>query len=335
MFIKIAAVIAALSLVAGCAADDPHGAVGTLPADPPAPPPAADRHLRPVPMPAGDGIVHVRGETAAQALCHALSPEEWEAALGGPVSRSYGLAPSGEACEVESGVLRVELAMTKHGLATTGTVDEKVAGRPARFASGDGHAVAAVAIVTLGLKSVKEQVESEAAAPVFHASATVRGTEHWGSVMSRLRELVAVIVPRLAAPGPPTPFVEGVQDLPFTPTAPPPGVPLVDLPRPIQSLVLCTAAARLLRKPDSEVRPSATGYCRIGEVTLYVTDFGRPGSKDTPVAGRPAAIDKAKVEVELLRLPNEFSARYIVLQIVGGADVQAFAEQLCPEVLVA
>lgn len=50
------------------------------------------------------------------------------------------------------------------------------------------------------------------------------------------------------------------------------------------------------------------------------------------MAGCPAEIDGNRIQVELLRLPTEFTDRYVVLDVVTGTDTKAFIERLLAEV---
>src|SRR6476469_2878380 len=91
------------AVLAGCSAPDPAP-------PPPAQPPSVvqapeDSGLRPVTMTYRDGLAYAPEETAAQALCHALSREEWSDLLGGgDVGRTVRF-DGGTACVAISGGL--------------------------------------------------------------------------------------------------------------------------------------------------------------------------------------------------------------------------------------
>src|SRR5262245_16073384 len=95
-------VVAAL---AGCSTPDPaprpDPATTTTTTTVPTP---ADKGLRPVTMTYRDGLAYVFAETAAQALCHALTPAEWRDVLGGDVGRTIDdSGGDSAACVVVSG----------------------------------------------------------------------------------------------------------------------------------------------------------------------------------------------------------------------------------------
>lgn len=221
MNVKVLVLLLAVAALAGCAWDRPPSTAPTTTRGVP-----KDANLRPVTMTYKDGLVYTYGETSAQALCHALSPQEWRTLLGGEVGRTI---ENYDECVVDNGSLTVRMSMEldEPDYAPDGRETELIGGYRAWTERGE-------AVVTL-----VEEPGSIWARP-FLVVDLLTGS---GGPDQRdlLRRLVTTLLGRLAHDGPATPVAGADDTLAFVPTQPVPGVRLIDLPWPVQALVLCTA----------------------------------------------------------------------------------------------
>lgn len=277
------------------------------PEEPPGPPPTTsapeDSGLRPVALPFGDGLPYVAAETSAQGICQALTPEVWRELLGGPVGRTID---DGTTCVVASTDVTVRLRMRELVL-DPDVETATIAGHRVRFWDGE----AATALVPVGEQDQEAQLLS-GTLPVFHAE----GPDE------TLRELFAALLPVLVHDGPPVPVSDAGGEVPYTPTAPLPGVRLVDLPAPVQGLVLCTAVVAVTGAPADRVHIGRKGLCEVADTLVIVfAEYGM-GEPARTVAGKPATVDEDEVFVAL-NPPDRG-----VLSIQRDVADLAFAEQL-------
>lgn len=298
---RLAVLAMAALLTCGCSAE----------VEQPSPPPTTavppDSGLRPVVVPYGDGLPYVAPETSAQAICQALPPERWQEMFGGPVGRTID---EGTTCVVTGADMTVRLRMRELA-PDPGAEVVTLAGHQVRF--GDG--TAATALLPVGEQDEQAQVVSRTL-PVFYAEAPDE---------TLLRDLFATLLPVLVHDGPPVPAPDADGEVPFTPTAPLPGVRLVDLPAPVQGLVLCTALQAATSAPANQVHVNGGGGCDVGDTTAVVLAEFTMGGPAKTVAGLPATVDVDVVHVALnppdhgvLRLQRETADLTFVEQLLGA-----------------
>ena len=295
-------------MVAGCTAEEPAPAPDTTHRKWP----THDQWLRPVDMTYRDGLAYVFAETSAQALCDALNATEWDMVLGDGVARVVQSGSTGHECMVVRGSLTIRLEMTAEepfdlAEAESGDID----GHHAWLRTG----YAAVEVAPRGSPSP--------ARPLLSMTTTDQDPHtRWKEVDAKLRRLLTMLLTRLAHDGPATP-VDGV----FTPTEPVRGVPLSDLPRPVQALVLCSAMA----STGAQGAPQITldGGCSAGGRTAQVTEDKDPhGTSQFTIGGREAGFgDDGLLRIELARSLEPIEWRFVRLTLGWpGADQPTIQE---------
>jgi hypothetical protein len=184
--------------------------------------------LRPVTIPYRDGLVYTFEETSAQALCHALSPQEWHSLLGTEAVRTIEI-DHGFSCVVASGSLTISMSMvsTEPFAPSRDRETERIGGYPAWTEPGE-------AVIDL-----VDGPHTTWAKPYLHMSVATEPGDN--DQRDLLRRLATTLLTRLTHDGPTTPVNNADGALTFAPTQPVPDVRLSDLPRPILALVLCTA----------------------------------------------------------------------------------------------
>jgi hypothetical protein len=305
--------LSVVAVLAGCAMD------------PKSPPTTShevpkDANLRPVTMAYKDGLAYTYEETSAQALCHALSPQEWQALLGGEVGRTVEIDGWAE-CVVTSSRLTVTMAMktTEPDLPPRERQTESMGGYPAWTERDE-----AVVDLVAGPHTTR-------ARPYLHVRV---GAATIGDHRDLVRNLVTTLLTRLAHDGPMTPVEDAGGTLAFTPTEPVPGVRFFDLPRPVQALVLCTAMTRTGGPHVTKV--NMAGECAadgIGErrAAMNPDDDNLPVS--FKVGGRPARFTKyGAVAIDLDDLPLDDSRRVYLRLVVewpgaGHEKAKSWADQ--------
>lgn len=345
---QLAAVLMALAAVGtACTNGQPDSratATGSPTTRPPRPTPP-DKGLRPVRPVYGDGIAHVLPETAAQMICGALSKAEWREAMGGDVGRTvYGSAAEGK-CMVTSGSLVVELQMTQFDIDSILADDESIAGRTVRLrpTSSPRIASASAAVLPLGEQDVPTQ-QRVIAYPVLYVNARVEHLDTSPDLIALLRRLLAALLPKLTTNGPPTPTKVIPQRLTYTPTEPVAGVALHDLPRTVQSLVLCTAVLKvsgIAPQPD-DLLVNAVGECSISRPSIFakIDPFANPVANQFSIAGHPAHISSLGVEIELLSMTTEYDrTTHVALRLTrrysNPAQLRPWAEKVATQLFPA
>lgn len=271
MNVKVLVLLLAVAALAGCAWDPPPSTAPTTTRGVP-----NDANLRPVTMTYKDGLVYTYGETSAQALCHALSPQEWRTLLGGEVGRTV---ENYDECVVGNSSLTVRMSMKldEPDYAPDGRETELIGGYPAWIESGG-------AVVTL----VEEPGSMWARPFLVVGLSTGSGSPDQRDL---LRRLVTTLLGKLAHDGPATP-VEGADDtLAFVPTQPVPGVRLIDLPWPVRALVLCTAMVATGAAQVSSV--DMAGQCAADDGDRTAAD----GHRTAAVTGEDQVVKSARFKV--------------------------------------
>jgi hypothetical protein len=108
--------------------------------------------------------------------------------------------------------------------------------------------------------------------------------DRWDEVNDKLKQLLTMLLTRLAHDGPATP-VDGS----FSPASPVPGVRLSDLPRPVQAQVLCTAMVNT--GAPNDIRTNLDGRCSAegdGRTAQVSVDRDSHGQEQFTAGGRPA-----------------------------------------------
>jgi hypothetical protein len=345
--------VAALLLAAGLVAACTNGGRGTQPTNSPssstttysAKPAPPDQNVRDVrqAMIYSDGIAHVLEETAAQMICDALSPAEWHQVLGVGVGRTVYGGVSAK-CVVSTGALAIELQTVVEALGSSG---ERIAGRRVRVDDSSGSnrvAAASAAVVPLGEQNIPAQ-QRVGARPVLHLLArTTDNDQPAPDLLALLRRLLAALLPRLTPTGPATPVQDAAGVLAYTSTDPVAGVAIYDLPRPVQSLVLCTAMLRQtgLTAQSVGVSVNAVSECGTSRPPLFakVDQFLDPAPESSPyrIAGRPAE-ERAGIGIviNLLSMSAEHDrTQHLTLRLTNhasSAQLRSWAEKVATAVL--
>lgn len=345
---RLAAVLVALAAVGtACTNDQPGGqaiATGSSTTRPPRPTPP-DNGLRPVRLVYGDGIAHVLPETAAQMICGALPKAAWREAMGGDVGRTVSGSAAEGKCVVTSGSLEVELQMTQFDVDSILAEDESIAGRTVRLRPTPSPRVAsaAAAVVPLGEQDVPTQ-QRIVAYPVLYVNARVEHLDTGPDLIALLRRLLAALLPKLTTNGPPTPTEVIPQRLTYTPTEPVAGVALYDLPRTVQSLVLCTAVLKVssIAPQADNLLVNAVGECSISRPSILakIDPFANPVESQFTVAGHPAQISSLGVEIDLLTMTTEYDrTTHVALRLnrhySDPAQLRPWAEKVATQLFPA
>lgn len=283
-------VLVSVAVLAACAWDPPRSYAPTTTREVP-----KDTNLRPVTMTYRDGLVYTAGETSAQALCHALSAQEWRAMLGGAVGRTIQYY---DECVADTGSLYVQMSMEldEPDVQPRDREPETISGYPA-WTEPDG------VLVTLDAapKSIwaRPYLYIEAAGP---------------DQRDLLRRLASTLLDRLAHNGPPTPVADSQDILAFTETKPVPGTRLFDLPEPVQALVLCTAMLRT-GAPDVTYVDMA-GQCSADDRRAAITDHSQAESAGFTIANHPATfVHGGGITIDLVELPPDDSGHRVHLYL--------------------
>jgi hypothetical protein len=252
-------------------------------------------------VPYRDGLAYVMEETSAQALCHALSPEEWRELFGGDVGRTVEFSGGGTSCVAVSGPLRVEAGMVDGSVIDTSNGGPEEIGGHQVWVSNALPGSRAWATAELAPRSVPFP-----ARPVLAVSASMEFRETRDGLDELLRELLTILLTRLAHDGPATPVNDASGRVPFTSTPPVPGVRLLDLPRPVQALVLCTAMANT--GAPHGIRTNMVAQCFAdgdGRRALVIQDRTDGGPAQFTVRGRPARFGPSgALLVDIAELPD-------------------------------
>jgi hypothetical protein len=207
----------------------------------------------------------------------------------------------------------------------------RVAGRPMAEVDGAGQVELTVALTDEVLGPPRRQV----AMALLDLSVDY-GTELETSAQRGLAvRLLDELVPQLVQEGDQLPEIDAAGGFGYVPTPLTRGGQIVDLPRPIQALQLCT----LLREPSglglaaTRTEPTDTGSCRLSTagapVTVALTHTGAPATGyPEVVADRPAQLLPGGPTV-LIRLRDDAQ----VDLSVTAPDPTALAEQLVPLLL--
>jgi hypothetical protein len=340
----------ALALVSTACTDSGPGTQPTNTSSsrtPPAKPAPPDQNLRDVTkaMIYSDGIAYVLPETAAQLLCGALSPAEWRQIIGTDVGRTvYGGA--GAKCVVSTGALVIDLQTTVEALGGEG---ERIAGRRVKVddsSSSKRVAAASAAVVALGELDIPAQ-QRVGAEPVLHLVARMTDVDRDApDLPALLHQLLAVLLPRLIPTGPATPVYDAAGKLAYTPTEPVAGLPIYDLPRTVQSLVLCTVVLRetRIKAQSASILVNSVGECNISTLHIFaaVTQFLPPVAESSPykIAGRPAEeIPDIGIVINLLSIPTEYErTEHLTLRLnnyAPAAQLRGWAEKVAQQILSA
>lgn len=285
--------------------------------------PPADHNLREVRIPYRDGIASVWPETAAQAICQALSEREWGGVLGGSASRSVTADyPVSAGCEITTDTVKLTLHMTDSPLGSVAGTTESIAGHPARIVVHNERTLVEAAV---------ELVPATQPRPVL--SAIIETDAAPGTALDDLlRRALAAVLPKLLPDGPTTPVPDATTGQ-LTFPAPVPAVPLSDLPAAAQALAVCTA---LVEHTSPAPAPSAVrATVEDGSATcqwrqpewVWATLINGTTETSTEIAGHPAQVTDDKVSIELLD-----GQALLVLHRPGvSADaLRTWAEQVVP-----
>lgn len=317
--------VSSLVLVAGCAP-----AVRLLPGSASAAPEGSgaaaepDSGVRTVRMNSGSALTYVLPETAAQILCQILEKDRWEQVLEDRVGRRL----SGAECQVAGERIGLSLRLSGgDGAFAPRTV---IGGRPAAALRGDDEVGYRVALTAEALRSVPGRISL----PLLDFTVTY-GT---GLEPPARRELAVrvldEIVPRLAQVGDQLPGLDEQGRMDYVSTGLTRGGQIIDLPRPVQALQLCTLAVAQLGVAPAQVDVAGTGRCELGTgagpVVLALQPAGAATTTTSTdrIAGRPARSATSSGAI-LVRLRDDAPVELSV----SGPDSTRLAERLVPALL--
>ncbi|MFL6143976.1 MAG: hypothetical protein ACJ72N_19195 [Labedaea sp.] len=313
-------------LLAGCAST--AGSPGAPAPVPAAPSVQRDGPVRAVRMTSGRAFTYVQPETAAQILCQIVDKSRLERLLDDHIGRFPSGTPA-PSCMISGDRVGVTLRLRA---ATDPFIPAgRVAGRPVTEVDGVGQVELTVALTDDALGPPRRQV----AMALLDLSVDY-GTELETSAQRGLAvRVLDELVPQLVQEGDQLPGIDPAGVLGYVPTPLTRGGQIVDLPRPIQALQLCT----LLREPSglglaaTATEPTDTGSCRLSTsgapVTVALTPTGASAtSYPEALAGRPAQRLSGGSTV-LVRLRDDAQ----VDLSVTAPDPAALAEQLVPLLL--
>jgi hypothetical protein len=274
-----------------------------------------DEAIRAVRMNTGAALAYVQPETASQILCQILDKDRWERLLDDRVSRAPSGAPD-PSCMIAGERAGLDLRLTRQDASFRPTTS--IAGRPTVLEP--GAVEYRVALVDTALPPP--------AVPLLDLSVPyAHGLDPSAQRELAVRVLVE-IVPLLAREGDQLPVIDAAGTVTFAGTPLLRGAQIVDLPRPIQALQLCTLGQQLLHAPPVHVSSSAR--CDLtapdGPVTLVLQPTTTAPSYPDKLAGRPAHTATPTV---LVRLRDDAQ----VDLAITARDPASLAEQLVPVLL--
>ncbi|SDC92244.1 hypothetical protein SAMN05216174_105320 [Actinokineospora iranica] len=302
---------------------------------------SSDKNLRKVPRTSGEYFTYSSAETAAQTICHTMTPQRWSELLHGPVRREIYGSSTNLACLVTSNRMRIELATQDldpsgwRSYIGTPSRDIQHAGRPGRVSTSMEAPFRADGYVTL----VDDSSAANRNALTFRVTAGSLATMDRPSAFTDLVDdvLTGVIEP-LAKPSSPMPAVTGELGLMgYVPTPPAPRGGVVDVPYPLSAQQLCTAAVAALGVDPATltIAPHHDGQCRITNgadvaVSLWLRPNVNRAEFTETIAGRPVKPARDKLREVWLR--DDVPASLWVNWFSGG-DSTPFIEKLVPLLL--
>lgn len=317
--------VSSLVLVAGCAP-----AVRLLPGSASAAPGGSgapgepDSGVRTVRMNSGPALTYLLPETAAQILCQILEKDRWEQVLEDRVGRRL----SGAECQVAGE--RIGLSLRLSGGDEAFTARTVIGGRPALALRGDDEVGYRVALTDEALHPGRGRISL----PLLDFTVTY-GT---GLDPPARRELavrvLAEIVPRLAQVGDQLPGLDEQGRMGYVSTGLTRGGQIIDLPRPVQALQLCTLALAQPGVAATQVDVAGTGRCEFGTgdgpVVLALQPAGAATTTTSVdrIAGRPARWATGSGAI-LVRLRDDAPVELSV----SARESTRLAEQLVPVLL--
>lgn len=263
----------------------------------------------------GDALAWLRPEIASQALCQALSPDDWKSLFGAPVQQAGGGADA--ACDLTAGGSHVRLSLVK---ADPALYDQRVvAGRPATRVHGDFVAVAITSVAVDDMRSgwpVRPWLQVES------ADAGLRDR-----VLDR-------VVPVLAASGEPVPLPVGYSEIGYQHVPVSAHGKIAEAPLPLQVQQLCSLLADIRHIPAEQLRGDVYGSCTSDQPRIKIgiqVQTDHPVSAYTfQVAGRPSLGNGSSPVSVRLRddLPYD-----LVVDAFSDQNTAKLAEQLVPALI--
>lgn len=301
--------------VAGCtqpAAEPPPSGSPSRAPDPV----ATDKGVRPVRTASGVALSYLQPESASQVLCQALPVERWQQLLGSKVGRRPAVVPPESGCFIGADTVIVGMSLGPPG--PDEDLPSRVARRPTSFDPDGGTSAQATVALSDDYRTTRPHAPMR---PLLTVTVTDYQVARDAAARRRLlTSVLDVLVPVLAAKGEQLPAVDHDGNIGFTWTPVTPST-LVDLPKPIQALQLCTALADLGRH---DLRPHDTLGCLSDNGPDVSLDDTRRASAEytQKVGGRPAVVGST-VNV---RLRDDVP----VGLVVSGDGAQALADKLVP-----
>ncbi|MEV6910596.1 hypothetical protein [Amycolatopsis sp. NPDC051071] len=290
--------------------DDP-GTEAELPAVWPS---SSGQALREVPMPTGEMVAALTGDTGAQVLCQVIPEQRWEEILGGRTLREVT-----GACHAVTAQLDISAQMiaalpedTSRGLPTRTTV----AGKNAVVATDKGGTTLSVELVDVA--------PHNGASPVLNVAVRT-GIAREIETEPKARALAEALIAGATPPGPKLPKIGEDGEIPLEKTEP---GPIKDQPLPVISWLLCAELGRALGVPADTAKPTFFAACALNGVTADYGEFSSDVQPTTSIAGLPAQVTEGAVVVQLTS-----DRRGETLKFKGTGDLTTLVEKAVPPLL--
>ena len=269
------------------------------------------RALRAVPIPTGEMVTALPADTGGDVLCQALSQQQWEALLGGPVLRES----LGGGCHVVTATLDVTLRLADSPAVLQDPGKIEVAGH-----NGELEYVSPKVNARLNVRLTGAEPTAQIQ-PFLRVA--VSGTAR--QALDDLTTSIAGSVVRATmAPGPALPKVAKDGTIAPERLASVPQHGIVDSPWPMISWQLCTV---LTEKLGGTGKPKIDGQCTVKGVRAAYTDSVSPRVYPDSIAGRPALVTDDLVAVKLTDDTRQ------ELTLTGGGALRPLAEAVLPALL--
>ncbi len=277
-------------------------------------PSSAGEALRQVPLPTGEMVTALTGDTGAQVLCQVIPEQRWEEILGGRTLREVTGACHAVTAELDvSAQLTAALPEdTSRGLPTRTTV----AGKTAVVATDKGGTSLSVELV--------EVAPRNGASPVLHVAVRT-GIAKTLETEPKARALAEALIAAAMPPGPKLPTIGEGGAIPLEKTGP--GA-IKDRPLPVISWLLCAELGRSLGVPADNAKPTFFAACELNGVSADYSEHSADVQATTSIAGLPAQVGENRVIVQLTGDP-----RGETLKFKGTGDLTALAEKAVPPLL--
>ncbi|NIH86965.1 hypothetical protein [Amycolatopsis granulosa] len=271
-----------------------------------------------VPMPSGEMLVAMPGDSSAHVLCQALSDRHWQALLGGTTLREV----RGNGCHLVTGSLDVGVRLDNAPATLSAPQAVTVSGHAAEVeSSGTVNARLNAHLV--------DEPPSGRVHPYLRVDITRSAVTRPDLALDDLAVSIARdVLDATMAPGPGLPARSRDGTIAMQVTEPVPGYGIRGAPWPVVSWQLCTELAKAMGTSPSAAKPKFDGRCTVRTVQAVLNDDVTPRAYPDTLAGRPALITSDLVAVKIADDETE------ELVFTGtGRDLSALAGSVLPALL--